>query len=122
MQIDIFTACDFAQIISGRVILSGTFHDLYANNFPSKANFSVVVALSLLEEEVNKEHSIIIKCVSSSGGDLFEHKFIFVETKSFVNCVLNARDVPISQQGSYKLVFYWDGKKERTFSITAKIQ
>jgi hypothetical protein len=121
MQVDIFTACDFAEIICGKVVLSGTFHDIQANAFPVNHSFSVVLALSLSEEELKTEQRIGVKCVSPSENVLFEQESKFGPNARYINFVINARDIPFPSQGVYRLLFYWDGKVVQDYTLNTKI-
>lgn len=122
MQIEIFTACDIAQLISGKVVLSGTFHFINATDFPVKSTFAVVIAMSLSEEEINQEQHLVLKCVSPSGEVLFEPEQKFAPNEPYVSFVINLRDILLSTEGVYRLELYWNGSCEQVFSFTAKKQ
>lgn len=120
MQIDVFTACDIAQMISGKVVLSGTFHYINSTTYPVNTSFSVVIALSLSEEEINQEQHLVLRCISPSGQVLFEPNQIFTPIEPYVSFVINLRDFHLPTEGIYKLELNWNGNNEQVFSFTAK--
>lgn len=119
MQIDIFTLCDIAEIIQDKIVLSGTFRTSLHNAFPSTLDFSVVLSLSLDKDEIGKEHTIGIKCISPSSKELFSFNNKYENPQQYINFVLNIRQVHIENPGNYLVSFLFDGKNVRDYSFTA---
>jgi hypothetical protein len=70
MDIDIFTLCDFAQDVQGKITIVGTFDTIWAHEFPAiQPTCSIVARIRYSIKEAG-QHSFKISILSDSGKEI----------------------------------------------------
>lgn len=69
MDTDIFTLCDFAQDVQGKITIVGTFDTIWAHEFPATQPVCSIVARIRYNANEVGQHSFKISFLSDSGEE-----------------------------------------------------
>lgn len=122
MKIDIFTLCDNAQEYNGKLVIVGTFNELFAGKFPATHPEMAIVARTIIEEEDPEEHELEISAIKAETGEnaLLQPFNTQLSTKGnkgkivFSNLILRINNMVIQEPGKYIIKFRIDKLEKET--------
>jgi hypothetical protein len=117
MEIEIFTLCDYAQDINGKLIVVGTFDLINANSFPSVHPSCAIAGRFRFSDKELGQHSLRIKLIDEKGKDLITPVEGNIQVNkplaghyATMNFVLNLSQLKFETQGRYSFELYIDGE------------
>jgi len=118
-RFDIFTLCEAAVDVSGRLSLLGTIEGLAATQFPlDLKKITVALRVRVWPEEGVKHHVrlLIVDPDGHTVGNEVNDVFTFAPTHGDRavggNVVVEFLNVRLTEPGSYTVDFYWNGALE----------
>lgn len=122
MKIDIFTLCDNAQEYSGKLVIVGTFNEIYAEKFPATHPEMAIVARTIIEDENLESHDLEISAINAETGKpaLIQPFKTRLDTKGnkgkpvYSNLILRMNNILIQEPGKYIIKFCIDGMERET--------
>lgn len=122
MKIDIFTLCDNAQEYGGKLVVVGTFNEIYAEKFPATHPEMAIVARIIIEDDDLEIHDLEIFAVNAETGkpalispfktrlDTKEHK----GRTLYSNIILRMNNIFLQEPGKYIIKFRIDEMERET--------
>ncbi len=115
MEVEIFTICDFSQVVGGKLFINGVFDILGAKNFPCKhPHFSVACRLRFGEDELGK-HELQIKFIDPDKDEFlksFKGSITIVKplvgNVGTINIPMNLGNVEFKKTGKHVIELYVD--------------
>ena len=126
METEIFTLCDYAQDLSGKLVIVGTFDSIRSKVFPFTyhKNCSIVSRLRFAEEEIGN-HSFKIIFINDEEKNIIpplqgniQIKKAEVGRHSTINIVLNLNNTKFEHPGRYSIQLYIDNEWKTGLPIT----
>lgn len=122
MKIDIFTLCDTAQEYNGKLVIVGTFNEIYAEKFPATHPEMVIVARTIIEDENLESHNIEISAINAETGKpaLIQPFKTILDTKGnkgknvYSNIILRMNNIFLQEPGKYIIKFRIDEMERET--------
>ena len=124
MEIEIFTVCDYAQDMNGKLVIVGTFDAIFAKTFPAvHPSLSIVGRLRFADKEAGN-HQFKMSFKNESGvelvptldGNLSVSKPL-VGNHSTVNIVINLNQIKFDNPGKYNIELFLDGEWKSGLAI-----
>lgn len=109
MKVDIFTLCDSAQEYNGKMVIVGTFNNIYAKEFPATHSGFALAARVVFDKDEKGIYDINLS-VKKEGS---ENTYIIPESKmkadttnterkdTVINIILQGSNVSIPEEGTY---------------------
>lgn len=127
MLTEIFTLCDSAEDYNGKLIIVGTFNNIYAPSFPAThPTLSIVAKVAFDADETNEKHLFRIYIRKSDEEitlmDTGYHDVVLINRgggKIYSNFVLRANNLAFPKQGEYMVNLEIDEKLVAQTSIYA---
>jgi hypothetical protein len=124
MEIEIFTLCDFAEDIGGKLCIVGTFDTIFAHNFPAvHPSFSLAARIRFDQSETGK-HPFSVSFVDEDGREFLPPVEGGLEVKprpgynvSTTNMCFTIGQIQLQKPGKYIIDLVLDGKPERSLPL-----
>ena len=128
MEIEIFTACDNAQVYQDKLVIVGTFHAITSKTIPFQfESMSVACAIKFTPEELTHENIVEIQ-FNNADGSKFVNPGItgtlaarqpneITQASQILNLAINVRNVEYKTVGTYYIDLFVNAKLERRFPI-----
>ncbi len=115
MEIEIFTLCDYAQDMKGKLVLVGTFDTIFPKQYPC-IHASCCIALRLrFSEDEQGQHKLKLRLIDSKGMEIINkiEGNIQVQTPvkghhSTINFALQLNQLKFEIPGKYAFELYID--------------
>jgi len=113
MELEIFTLCDFAQDVNGKLTIVGTFDSLASAKFPCMhPNCSIATRIRFSEKEIG--HHKLQLYMKHNGSEAIPHVEAALNVKvgpggySTTNLVLNMSNLLLKEPGKYTIELHVD--------------
>ncbi len=115
MEIEIFTLCDYAQDMKGKLVLVGTFDTIFPKQYPcTHATCCIALRLRFSEDEQG-QHKLKLRLIDSKGKEIINkiEGNIQVQTPvkghhSTINFALQLNQLKFETAGKYAFELYID--------------
>lgn len=116
METEIFTLCDHAQDIAGKMVIVGTFDAINSKQFPCvHPSCSLACRLRFSEKELGR-HGFKIRLIDDQGNELIKPLEFELDVQasqlnrySTVNIPINMEKLQFERPGRYSFELYIDG-------------
>lgn len=127
MEIEIFTLCDFAQDVNGKLTIVGTFDTIHASHLPAiHPTLSIVARLRFHKNELGK-HSFRISILDGNNKEIIpplEGKLDVQITPSgewgYANIVAQISQLNLFSYGRHSVNLSFDGKEIKSLPFSIK--
>jgi hypothetical protein len=127
MEIEIFTLCDYAQDMAGKLVIVGTFDTIWAPSFPNLHPACAIAARIRFERMEAGRHTIKLFIVDQDGKEVLpplqaEINPIVPPGYDFatVNFSVNIAQLKLMHEGRFSIDLLIDGNRERSLPIYAR--
>jgi hypothetical protein len=127
MEIDIFSLCDFAQDMSGKLTIVGTFDKIWAREFPAIHPTCSIVARIRYSIKESGQHSFKISILSDSGEEIPPPLFGKLDLKipseqewGSANIVIGISLLKLPSYGRYSVNLLLDNKQIKSLPFIVK--
>ena len=118
MQTEIFTLCDHAQDLAGKLVVVGTFDTIYASSFPVvHPSCSIAIRIRFNKEEVGK-HKLKVALLDSNKKEIMppidgEMKIDIQPNKdyAYLNAAIGLASIKFEKAGKYSVELKIDNDK-----------
>lgn len=127
MEVEIFTICDHAQDLGGKLFIIGTFDTLFAQEYPLvHPNFSIAGRLRFSEKELGTRQMKLIvtdpngkNLVNAIEGQIQISKPNSIADYVSTNFVINLNQIKFDLPGLYKFELHIDGEWKTGLKLNA---
>ncbi|MFH0922251.1 MAG: hypothetical protein V1913_18050 [Fibrobacterota bacterium] len=127
MEIEIFSLCDFAQDMGGKLVVIGTFDTLWAASFPYAHPMCSIATRIRFDRAESGKHSLKLFIVDQDGRNVLPPFDAMLEVAvppnndySTTNFCINITPLALPKEGRYSIDFVLDGKRERSLPVFAR--
>lgn len=128
MKVDIFTLCDFAQEMSGKLVIVGTFDTIFSDRLPATHRTCSIVARIRFSDTEAGQHSFKIsvlddnsnKEILSPPSGFFDFKISSDENSGSANIVLGITLLQLTSYGTYSVNLSIDEKQLDSLTFLVK--
>jgi len=126
MEIEIFTLADHAADYgSGKLVIAGTFDNIFASNFPAVHPMCVIAVRMRIANSESGRHKFEIRAIDSKGQKLhepFSGEFDVQKNPNAdhttLNIVWNLANTKFETPGKYAFEFHYDGEFRTGLNLT----
>jgi len=127
MEIEIFSLCDFAQDMGGKLVVVGTFDTLWAGAFPYAHPMCSVASRMRFDRAESGKHSLKIFVVDQDGHEVMPPFDAILNVMvppendyTTVNFCINVTPLVLPREGRFSVDLVVDGRRERSLPVYAK--
>lgn len=127
MEIEIFSLCDHAQDISGKLFLIGTFDTLFGQGFPVIHPACAIAMRARFSRAEAGRHDLAISLVDQDGRNVLPELRAGLDVKmpngndfSTANIAIGIGALKFDKPGRYSIDLVMDGRHERSLPLLVK--
>jgi hypothetical protein len=127
MEIDIFTLCDYAQDVGGKLTIVGTFDKIYFPELPGFLPICSIATRIRLNKNETGEHSLTISILDSNEKEIikpirgkFNVDLTIGDEQGTASLVIGIGKLKFDSYGKYCINLFLDEGKVKTLDFVVK--